>query len=361
MLAETKDLIVVDTPGTFLSTTSVDCGAPPLTAATAAFVYHLSVSLNAFDFTPMPQGSDVYTAYGVEQVAPLALARQAGGAIDITGYNFPEPSLGTSETRCRIGGGVTVATWVSRTTLRCPLPDIEVTSSAGEQLVSVEVAANGRDYTNDGMNITLFDPPTITAGAVKPSTGTVDGGEIIAVRGENFVSGPVFQYMCRFVSQVDPSDHSEVDAYYISPEEVKCITPHNPSMQTTAMYVEVSLNGKQYTQARAATFEYGATKKQTGGGLSNGALAGLVVVIVLVVALCGAFWWWESKGRTQWNHAKMPEYSGRMSEMPVHRDNDLSAGHVRSPVFGRAQHHALEMGHQHHQRVDGGPMSFEDD
>ena len=127
------------------------------------------------------------------------------------------------------------------------------------------------------------------------------------------------------------------------------------------MYVEVSLNGKQFTDSRAATFEYSDTKQQTGGGLSSGAVAGLVILAVLVVLLCGAFFWWESKGRNQWNRAKMPEHSAQMSEMPVRRDNDLLAhGHARGPVFGRAHHHALEMGHHHHHRVDG-PVSFEDD
>ena len=344
----------VDIPGTYVSTTVITCPMPRLSEDAAKVVYHVSVSLNAFDFTHMRGGSDAFSAYGVRQVSPQALSRQADAGITVSGFNFGSPDSAV-EVRCRIGGGVSVATYVSSQVMRCPLPKEEV-ALGGERVVTVEIAVNGRDFTNDGHNVTLYDPPTVAAGAVEPASGRVEGGTVVRVKGHGFEKGEEFHYRCRFVSQQRSTDRAEVDAYFVNSKEIRCISPPNPSLKATSMYVEVSLNGRQYTNQQAALFTYGGRGTPT-GGMGPGAIVALVLAGVVVVVLCGVFAWWQSKGTSQWQHSAHSNGHATASSLPVHSSAKPTKGRVQRSLYNPMDHgHHLELTTSH-----AGVVSYEDD
>ena len=123
----------------------------------------------------------------------------------VRGLRFPDSSL----LACRFGEAIAAARWVNATELECEAPAVDTA-----QLVTVEVSANGADFTADGAAFSYAATATVT-GAV-PASGPATGGTEVVVRGANLVFSS--SLACRFA-------FFDVPASFVSPTELRCAAP----------------------------------------------------------------------------------------------------------------------------------------
>ena len=161
------------------------------------------------------------------------------------------------------------AKWVDARTVRCTVPPMN--SDANATTVHVSVTANGGTVTSAPASYAYFEEPNVKL--VSPSSGSVVGGTLVAIRGTGFFDSPASA--CRF-------GNSRVGDIIVTPHEVIDSTHmacRAPSHAVGKVVVEVTMNGDSYTNS-GATFEYHPTVTLTSVSPHMGPVSGNTVVEV---------------------------------------------------------------------------------
>jgi hypothetical protein len=189
-----------DVPATFVDSGTIHCRRP------AAFPQPLDVpvlaSLDGGNFSTTATRFTFYNASAPPTfvaAAPLHGPRDGGTVVYVSGENFaPLASLG-----CRFGGVAAVATFDSSTLVRCAAPPWPTTVLNRSADVPIAVSVDGVAFSPlpqraqqnplaepwvGVASFTYYDPelPPIIS-AISPRFGAVAGGELVTVRGANFV------------------------------------------------------------------------------------------------------------------------------------------------------------------------------
>jgi hypothetical protein len=272
----------VHVPAYWLSATAVACAAPPSlqagvrplpgraelesTAAVALFVTNNRQEYNAeavsgFSYHPQP---------AITAVAPRSGPVGSAVAITLTGSNLGNAT--NRDARCRLGGAAPGAASAVRvvdaSTVVCML-----TPAAAAQNVPVELSVNGRDFdAADGRDagaaagagnapsraptVELYLPSA--AASAEPAGGPEAGGTAVVVTGSGFLDRPTLQ--CRFGSAPAAA------AVWLSPTQVRCVSPASFAGGPGAVPLAVSNNAVHFGEgdAAAASFEYRAPEVVTG-------------------------------------------------------------------------------------------------
>ena len=125
-------------------------------------------------------------------------------------------------------------------TCECITPSVNASDT-----VTLGLGLNGRqDVASVGQLFRFYKPPEILS--IQPSTGFLEGGELVRVNGINFFQSPSLK--CTF-------DGLESDAIlYISSNEVLCSSPLSRSLVT--VQVQVSNNGVDFTGGKDFTYTH---------------------------------------------------------------------------------------------------------
>ena len=172
-----------------------------------------------------------YADYYVTSLGLYSSPVGVASLVLVSGTNF----FSGNGISCRFGGSVFAGSFDSSTTLLCVLP---TTLSAG--MYAVDVSCNGFDWTSSGQQYEVYEQPTISD--LYPSSGAVEGGTLVRVRGSGFI--PLASVTCQFDSAV-VSGLSAVSV--TSPTELWCIAPAAALYAAGSVTVSVSLNGVDYT------------------------------------------------------------------------------------------------------------------
>lgn len=150
------------------------------------------------------------------------------------GSNF----TGASHPLCRFGHIVVDGT--VRSSERWP-PMECVAPAHVQDVVSLEVSLNGKDYTSDEHNFSFYATSLVT---VSPLGAPVGGGALLTLGGKGLDAGKGYnRYRCRLS---DGRYETHVPGTYLPlHDRLRCITPRMPS--STLATLTVSLNGQQFT------------------------------------------------------------------------------------------------------------------
>ena len=161
-----------------------------------------------------------FSASGVqlEYVRPVAAAAvepgrgPVGGGtfVNVTGSGFSARAALLGYTWCRFNSTSVAAAWRSSTELHCVAPRHQT------GVVSVEVTQNEQQHTSDGVR---FEFEVVAAYSVYPSSGPVDGGTMVEVRGAGIETPDARGLFCQF-GAAEP-----VSATHASRELVLCVVP----------------------------------------------------------------------------------------------------------------------------------------
>ena len=148
----------------------------------------------------------------------------------VNGANF----FDVGATGCRVGSSVLAGIFIDASTLLCTVP-----ASLAAGMYAVDVSCNGFDWTSSGQQFEVYEQPTLTD--VYPSSGAVEGGTVVTVRGSGFL--PLPDLSCQF----DSVTVAGMYAVFVSPSELLCIAPAAVSYEAGSVAVSIALNGQDYT------------------------------------------------------------------------------------------------------------------
>ena len=178
----------------------------------------------------------LYSYIGIQSLYPISGPSTGDTNVTVTGVNFGE----CEQVVCRFGTTVVAAYVLSSTTVWCVSPAATVGSSA------VEVSMNGIDFTTDGVQFGHFEVPTI--GAILPDRGSQYSCKTVVAFGLNLNDGT--DYRCRFGDAVVSANYDASDS--------SVVCDCSASAEPDRVYLEVSLNGQQYTTSQIE-FEFMAS------------------------------------------------------------------------------------------------------
>ncbi|KAG3227832.1 hypothetical protein PC129_g1620 [Phytophthora cactorum] len=167
-----------------------------------------------------------YIAPIISDIEPHSMSLTSGGVISVRGWNFPE-----SIVYCRFDSNiVTIAIIVSESEIRCVAPAFS--SLAVFSYVTLEVSANGVDFTTSGTKIQLT--PSLEVVAMRPRHALVNQDLEIMISTSGLIINPEI-FSCRV------GEAYEVAASMASRTSIKCKLPgvSSPGQVT----VSVSNNG----------------------------------------------------------------------------------------------------------------------
>ena len=168
------------TPATVVSDTEVRCAAPAGAGSLA-----VGASVNGVDAYASAARFRYVARPEVLSLEPVSAGVEGGATVVVRGLRFPDSSL----LACRFGATTAAARWVNATELECEAPPADASGP-----VTVEVSANGADFTADGAAFSYAATATVTGAG--PLSGPATGGTEVVVRGANLVFSP--SLACRF-------------------------------------------------------------------------------------------------------------------------------------------------------------------
>ena len=222
-----SDLMISEESGT-----NISCIAPHQDYSRNVSV---EISLNGIDWTT-DQIQFYYQSFpAVFHILPPRGPVGGGTTLTLYGQHFETPMF------CRFGDDGSLspvtATVVTSTEMTCITPSI-----GSAQVVNVEVSNNLEWFTRQ--KVAFSYEPMESVSAVSPSLGTLLGGTVVTVYGQDFIDSELL--FCRFGSNT-------VSATYLSAERINCIAPQ--SITAEMVTVEVSNNGQDFT-ANGVLFQY---------------------------------------------------------------------------------------------------------
>ena len=142
----------------------------------------------------------------VRSVVPSSISESSGRLVTVVGESFEQ----TDQLVCLFGGRFIAQSLVrSSTQVVCQVEALNLGN------VSVEISANGQDFTSDLVGLMIT--PDASLRAVSPSTGTVRGGTVVTLLGSHFAGE---QIQARFGDVV-------TDCAVTTSSMLSCMTPPN--------------------------------------------------------------------------------------------------------------------------------------
>ena len=136
---------------------------------------------------------------------------------------------------CYFDDAVTPVTFCAQEDIKTWICECITPSVNASGVVLLQLGLNdGQDVASIGQLFTFYEPPDILS--IQPSTGFLEGGEFVRVKGINFLRSSTLK--CSF-------GDLESDAIYVSSKEVLCNTPVSHFLAT--VQVRVSNNGVEFT------------------------------------------------------------------------------------------------------------------
>jgi len=222
---------VVD--GHYISETSVWCITP---AQTSVGPYGVSLSVEKNHYS----GSNVKFLYierpTVSAIQPSCGPTTGGTQIAVVGTNFVNID---GEVYCVFGDDIhQPATVINSTLLYCDTP--RVLNAHGENVNNVStltfgLSLNQAESITSSLSFNYYTMPLIFS--ISPKIGPLEGGTTVLVEGSDFSNS--CQITCRFAT-------IEVQGTLTSDGNIQCTSPAVPCSGDSL--VQVSLNGKQYSQ-----------------------------------------------------------------------------------------------------------------
>ena len=214
--------------GTILSASSVICKSPPYHAGDVLVKLVSNgeqiLAAGAFEYIHPPLVQSLQPAMG-----PLG----GGTVVSIIGSGFN----GVTNCRFCFSNGFQMVTAIveNDSSLRCDTP-----FSGNEDNALVELTHNGEDFIEFGHVFRYRAGPRLLS--LEPSFGSAMGGKTIYAIGENFFEASA---MCRFGT-------STVDAIYISPTLLSCISPE---LEIGPAPVSITFNGADFITNSTIAYE----------------------------------------------------------------------------------------------------------
>ena len=265
------------TAATWISSTRLQCYAPPMAAIAPGGAPHASVevTINGFDYTSDRISVEYRPAISLLSLEPGTGPRRGSTAVTITGNGFRATDTSLV---CRFAGAKVAATVLSEYAITCPAPALALGAS---RRVPVEVAMDGEAETTrsveflvdrhaehgfTGLAFQYYLDEDVAQ--LSPKSGSMMGGTVIKVKGTNFLDTPGLS--CRFRSQaaadaslrstaghvgleqvtVAASDTDPwsvvVSALYDGPSDLRCVAPPQTVAGGEEVEVAVSNNGVDY-------------------------------------------------------------------------------------------------------------------
>ncbi|CAN0054030.1 unnamed protein product, partial [Heterosigma akashiwo] len=260
----------VEVPARVVEERTLVCVSPPMDAGNATIevsldgVYFIDAGIE-FQYLARPTVKAVYPAQG---------STLGGTSLALQGSGFLSGSSGT-QLMCQFRGEKKVvgqdmikhteATLVSNWEVECLTPAWDV-----EETVTVEVTANGLDYSMSGIKFTFHRPAK--AYAISPPFGPEVGGTPVTIYGANFKQWG--DLSCQFKSD---TANSRVPALWVSDEELQCTSPtHKPGQ----VEVGVTLNGAEFT-LEPVQYTYYQRVSLSGINPASGAVFGNTEVTIM--------------------------------------------------------------------------------
>ena len=203
-----------ETPGRFISPTSIACAVPAFAPGPIDTLLGASNDGGA-NFS---SGGARFTFYDdtalptLSSFAPQFGPHLGGTVLTVSGANFA-PLSGLS---CDFDGERGSATFESARRLRCSAPPLPPSG------VSVSVSLGGSSSAASATRFVYYNvtqSPVLSA--LTPSWGPVVGGQVLTVHGANFA--PTGEARCHWALGAALGEHSA--AAFVSHDEVHCVTP----------------------------------------------------------------------------------------------------------------------------------------
>lgn len=212
-------------------------------ASTASFYYHPTLEVTSVYPTSAPEngGSELLVrGEGFTDTATMSCL-----------FNLSDPRRSTARE--------SIAVYISDTTLSCVSPPGQV---GGAEL---RVTNNGIDVSASWVLFTVTSTATVTT--LQPSSGSVDGGTAVQVRGTGFVN--LFTLLCKFGDEIVRADT------LLDYTTVVCTSPARS--HPGDVNVEVTCNGLDWTNS-GIVFHYLPSMKITSVSPKIGPIRGGTVV-----------------------------------------------------------------------------------
>ena len=202
--------------------------------------------------SPPPGNFESYLVPHVLSVSPASGSEVGGTIVTVSGDSFTS----AFRNQCRWGGAVTNITWFSTPgTVVNEGRQLTCASPPGDfGVVSLEVSANGQQFTSDARPFSYYLEPEIERLSTEGFIGALgtwqeekvvqplNGYVMVRVWGSGFVGGT--DYRCR-IQDAAGVDHAPFAATYDPTYD--CIECWSDLWRDGRNKVEVTLNGRQYT------------------------------------------------------------------------------------------------------------------
>jgi hypothetical protein len=152
-------------------------------------------SAELFEFQPVPS---------VVSVVPDRIAVEGDVFVTVSGQSF----INGDQLACRFGGReISKAAWRSTTMIECGVSGLQLGN------VTVEVTANGQDFTENHMTIFVTTAPSVHT--ISPTFGSSAGGTLVTFYGSNLDQDMV----------VSSFDSAKAECVAVSAAMMTCVTP----------------------------------------------------------------------------------------------------------------------------------------
>eukprot|EP00698_Gefionella_okellyi_P025823 TRINITY_DN9606_c0_g1_i1.p1 TRINITY_DN9606_c0_g1~~TRINITY_DN9606_c0_g1_i1.p1 ORF type:complete len:5899 (-),score=1194.87 TRINITY_DN9606_c0_g1_i1:131-16627(-) len=217
--------------GTFFNSTMILLRTPNTTSAGPVSV---GLALNGQRYNVFTNFTYYTVPFVTPPLSPTSGPVSGATSVILIGLFFNAPEL-----VAKFSNGVNfvtvVAVYVSPTKIQCTSPSF---AAFGAQTVTVEVAPNGQQFTNNSAPFTFYPVPVVVS-AVAPTTGANSGGTLVSITGSNFF--PTGEISVQFINGTN--SYLMTGVYKSS----AVITITTVSMAPGLYTVNVALNGQQYT------------------------------------------------------------------------------------------------------------------
>jgi hypothetical protein len=217
----------------FLTPNHVKCSSPKNSPGKAS----LMLSNNGFDYV---ENNDLMFTYlpgaRVASFSPMTGSMKGGTIVAVYGTGFSSEG-----SKCHFGGQTTLAMVKSSTYLECVSPSSSWYAN-NDSIVTFAVSNAAENISEVSSSLLFTYQPAIVVHEALPSLIPTSGRDSIQLVGVSFRLAA--NTTC--IYKLDDDDNSyfgEVIAKVLSSEKIECILPDISKLETTALFVKLSVNG----------------------------------------------------------------------------------------------------------------------
>jgi hypothetical protein len=161
--------------------------------------------------------------------------------VTVTNYSHTIGALAAEhvDLKCRFGDSaaavVSASHWADDNETRAGFACTSPQSAFGAGPISLQISANGQQYTHAGGFAYYDEPARVYA---TPRAGPLHGGALITFRGDSLFGGS--DYACRVAGTVVPATHR------IFPDRVQCRSPNSTAAGLASSPLALALNAQQF-------------------------------------------------------------------------------------------------------------------